>query len=138
MAHNKKLVLGGVSLTKERPNRFAMQVMTEIRDELELLIINSGFLIGAPFIWIGLILRYGLVSADKPMYQKINEKHGDLPVSIELDTNELSSATKSELKRIMKKATLVALIDIANKYELKAEEFKKSLIELEESSSHNS
>ncbi|WMS87511.1 Imm39 family immunity protein [Pleionea litopenaei] len=137
MAHNKKLVLGGVSLTKERPNRFAMQVMKEIRDELELLIINSGFLIGAPFIWIGLILRYGLVSADKPKYQKINKKHGDLPVSIELDTNELSGANKSKLKRIMKKATLVALIDIANKYELKAEEFKKLLDELEEISSHN-
>ena len=131
MSHDKKLVLGGVSLTKARPNRFAMQVMNEIRDELELLIIDSGFLVGAPFLWIGLILRYGLVYADMPKYQKINDKHGDLPVTIELDSNDLSGASKPELKILMMKATLLALVDIAKNYNLKAGEFQTLLDELE-------
>ncbi|MEO3684712.1 Imm39 family immunity protein [Shewanella vesiculosa] len=130
MSHNRKLVLGGVSLTKARPNRFAMQVMKEIRDELELRIINSGFLVGAPFLWVGLILRYGVVNADKPKYQKVNEKHGDLPVTIELDSGDLSSASKLELKILMTKAILFSLIDIANKYGLKADEFQVMLDEL--------
>lgn len=125
MSHNRKLVLGGVSLTKERPNRFAMDVMNEIRDEFEFIIINTDFLKGAPFSWIGLILRYGLVNAVNPEYQKVNKKYGDLPVSIELDTNEMLGVNKIKLKSIMKKATLISLIDIANNYNLNANEFKK-------------
>lgn len=134
MSHDRKLVLGGVSLTKARPNRFAMQVMKEIRDEIELLIISSDFLMGAPFQWIGLILRYGLVNADKPRYQKINMKHGDLPVAIELDSNELSSANKDELRFLMTKATLLALIHIGKKYELSSEKFDALLVKKTSSS----
>ena len=130
MSHNKKLVLGGVSLTKARPNNFSMQVMREIRDELELIIIESNFIEKAPFKWIGLILRYGLINASKPEYKKINVKHGDLPVTIELNSIDLSSANKTELNFLFKKATLLALVDIAGRYSLESDIFEKLLSEL--------
>lgn len=130
MAHNRKLVLGGVSLTKERPNNFSISVMSEIRDELELIIIETNFIEKAPFNWIGIIFRYGLVNANKPKYQKINSKHCDLPVTMELDTQDLSKANKFELKKIFRKATLLIMIDVADKFNLESGVFEELLHEI--------
>ena len=49
MLHNKKLVLGAVSLTTQKPNRFALKVMSEIRAELDVLLKDKGFIANAPF-----------------------------------------------------------------------------------------
>jgi hypothetical protein len=58
MAHNRKLVLGAGALTTAKV-RGDIPAMTEIRDELEQIMISSGYFIEAPFLWVGLILRYG-------------------------------------------------------------------------------
>ena len=118
MAHNRKLVLGAVALTKAKV-RGDMPVMKEVRDELEHLLVKSGYLDGAPFRWVGVILRYGLKNDPRPVYEKINEKDGDLPLAIEIDTNQLVDADRDSLKRHLTSATLNALIDAGHKYSLK-------------------
>ena len=130
MLHNKKLVLGAVSLTTQKPNRFALKVMSEIRAELDVLLKDKGFIANAPFSQIGIIFQYGLVNATEPKYQKINIKYGDLPVTIELDASELfkAKATQTELKVIMKNSALIVLKDIAKKYNLRADIFQCFLI----------
>ena len=89
MAHNRKLVLSGISLTMARPNRYDLDVMGEVMDELEEAMIASGYLDNAPFTWVGLLLRHGLKYEEIPHYQRINKKYGDLPLAIELDTHDL-------------------------------------------------
>lgn len=90
----------------------------EVRDELERLVIKSGYLNNAPFTWVGLILRFGLINGEKPEYDKIDKKDGELPLAIEIDTNELLGADKQKLKQIFTEATLKALIDAGHKYKL--------------------
>jgi hypothetical protein len=127
MAHNRKLVLGGVALTLGRGNRYEISVMTEVRDELEALIISCGYLDNAPFKWVGLILRYGLKNEDEPHYQRVNKKYGDLPVAIELDTHELRHASREELKEIFMLATLKVLVHVGQRYGLPSEPFVEML-----------
>ena len=43
MAHNRKLVLGGVALTIARSNRYDIEVGTEVRDVLEQVMISTGY-----------------------------------------------------------------------------------------------
>ncbi len=129
MAHNRKLVLGGVSLTMARSNRYDIEVGMEIMDELESVMVSTGYLDSAPFKWIGLILRYGLKNEDEPHYQRINKKHGDLPVAIELDTHELRHASRDELKEIFTIATLKVLVHVAQKYGLPGDRFAEMLKE---------
>ena len=121
--HNHKLVLGGVSLTKTRLNRQGGPVMDEVRDELEQVIVSTGYLENAPFEWIGLIFYYGLKNDDVPGCQRINMKYGDLPVTIELDVRELRHADREDLKRIYTLATLKTLIHVGEKYSLPTEAF---------------
>jgi hypothetical protein len=127
MAHNRKIVLGGASLTTARCNRYDIPVMGEIMDELEQVMISTGYLEKAPFKWVGLMLRYGLKDEDEPHYQRINKKHGDLPVAIELDTHDLQHASREELKDIFTIATLKVLVHIAQKYGLPGEQFAEML-----------
>ncbi len=101
--------------------------MGEIMDEMERLMIETGYLDNAPFKWVGLILRYGLKNEDEPHYQRINKKYGDLPVAIELDTNELRNASREELKEIFTIATLKVLVHVARKYGLPGERFAEML-----------
>lgn len=129
MAHNRKLVLGGASLTVARSNRHDIEVGMEVMDELEQVMINIGYLDNAPFRWIGLILRYGLKNEDEPHYQRINKKYGDLPVAIELDTHELQHASRDELKDIFTIATLKVLVHVAQKYGLPGDTFAEMLRE---------
>ena len=79
MGHNRKLAISGIALTMARNNRFALDVINELRDELERIVIDTGYLDDAPFQWVGLILRFGLVNEEKPHYQRIDNKYGDWP-----------------------------------------------------------
>jgi hypothetical protein len=126
MSHKRRLALSSVSLTMVRSNRHTISVGTEVRDELENVLISMGFFENAPFKWIGLMLRFGLKNDTEPKYDKIDDADGELPVAIELDTNDLQNATREELKRFFKVATLKALIHIAKQYDLHSE----NLIEL--------
>jgi hypothetical protein len=101
--------------------------MGEIRNDLESIMIAVNFLDNAPFKWVGLILRYGLKNDDGPSYQRINHKHGDLPVAIELDTHELRNASRDELKELFMIATLKTLVHIGKKYHLPYERFEELL-----------
>ena len=129
MAHNRKLVIGGAALTEARNNRYSIKVAGEIMDELEQSMISTGYLEKAPFRWVGLMLRFGLKNEDEPHYQRVNEKYGDLPVAIELDTHELQHATREELKERFMVATLKTLVHVARKYSLPGEKFAEMLKE---------
>ena len=88
MAHNRKLVLGGVALVKARIKN-EVQAISQVRDELEPLLISSGWFPAAPFGWVGLNFRFGLKAESEPHFQRISRKHGDLPIAIEVDTHHL-------------------------------------------------
>ncbi len=123
--HNRKLGLLGVSLTKARPPRHDIEVGMEIMNDLEAVLISSGYLDNAPFEWVTIALRYGLKNEEKPHYQRINKKYGDLPLAIELDTHELIETDRNELKRLFTLATLKALIHAGQKYKLPIESLEK-------------
>ena len=119
MAHDRKYVPGIVALVKVRFKNTRSIVGTQ--DEIEKIIIDSHFLLNAPFAWVGLIYRYGLKNELKPEYQRINKKYGDLPVAIELDSNILKWADDNNLqlfRDIFIVGALEVLIDVGKKYNL--------------------
>jgi len=129
--HNRKLGLNGVALTKQRNNRHDTKALTEVRDELEKVIIDSKYLEDAPFSWITIAVRYGLKNDDKPSYQAVNKKYGDLPLAIEVDIQELIGASLDELKLIFKQAVLKALIHAGEKFERPTDALEKMLESLQ-------
>ncbi|MCL1480493.1 Imm39 family immunity protein [Marinobacter sp. M3C] len=133
--HNRKLGLSGVALTKQRNNRHDTKALTAVRDELEKIIIDSEYLEGASFFWVTIAVRYGLKNDDKPSYQAVNKKYGDLPLSVEVDTQELIGASLEELKLIFKRAVLKALIHAGKKFERPIVPFEQALESLPESAS---
>lgn len=121
MAHNRKIVFSGVSLTNARTSRYDLEVLEELMDDLEALMIQNSFLENAPFSWVGLVIRYGLKNDEKPTFQRINKKYGDLPVAIEIDSHEFIGANREDLKRIFLSAALKSLIEVGKKYQLNTE-----------------
>lgn len=130
MAHNRKLVLGGSSLTlaslDEVPDFQAAKI---VRDDLEREMIQSDYLEGAPFKWVGVVIRYGLKYENKPHYNGIDKKRGDLDLAIEVDTHDLLDADLNGLTAIFRKATLIALVDAGERYGLKVDRMKELLAE---------
>ena len=128
MAHSRKLVLSGVALTKARvPAKAMAAAANRVRDELEQEVIQSGFLSGAPFQWVGLVIREGLVDEAEPHYEKINAKHGDLPLAIEIDVHRLLGVSEVEMAAVYRKATLVALVHAGQRYQLPVNRLKTLL-----------
>jgi len=125
--HNRKLGIMGVSLTKARPNRHDLPAMEAVQDEIESVIIDSGYLINAPFNWVTISLRYGLKDEQTPHYQKINKKYGDLPLAIEIDTHRLLDASLEQLKGIFREAVVKALVHAGEKYKLPTDHLKEIL-----------
>ena len=125
MVHDRKLVLGGISLTQARLRGVRdLEALTFVRDELEREMIESAYLDGAPFKWVGIIIRYGLKDDQAPEFARINRKHGDLPLAIEIDTHKLLNASYEQLVLIFRKATLIALVNAGEKYGLKSGRMK--------------
>jgi hypothetical protein len=128
MAHDRKLVIGGVGLTMARvKRRLAGPAIDRVRNELEQEMIQSGYLDRAPFKWVGLIIREGLVDETEPHYERINRKHGDLPLAIEVDVNRLLGVPEEEMAGVYRKATLLALVDAGEKYQLPIRRLKELL-----------
>jgi Immunity protein 39 len=117
MRHDRKLVISDVALVKGRFKSVGPAI-DSIRDELEKLLIESDFLDQAPFRWIGLIIRLGLMDHWTPEYQRINKKYGDLPIAIEVDVSELVDADAETIRASFRAASLEALIHVGNKYSL--------------------
>ena len=125
--HNRKLGLGGISLTTQRVSRHTGQALNEIGDEIEQLIVDSGYLEEAPFSWVTIMIRYGLSYDQIPTYQKINKKFGDLPLSIEVDTHDLIDSSLDDAKLIFGEAILRALIHAGEKYERPTDRLEEAL-----------
>lgn len=128
MGHNRKLVMGAVGLTMARiPAKPIAVAADKVRNEIEKEMIQSGYLEGAPFKWVGLIVREGLIDEIEPHYQSISKKHGDLPLAIEIDTHRLIHATPEEMEKVYRTATLIALVHAGEKYNLKVDRMKELL-----------
>lgn len=127
MAHNRKLVLGAVDLVGSRV-RNSIAAMSEVRDSLESILISSSYFESAPFEWVGLIIRYGKENDALPTFNRINKKHGDLPLTIEVDVNEIYDIHNSKELLVIyyKKLTILCLIAVAEKYALPKEELEKA------------
>jgi len=125
--HNRKLGLCGVSLTKARLPKNDDEAANLIRDEIESIIIKSGYLDGAQFSWVTIAIRYGLKNEEKPHYQQISKKYGDLPLAIEVDTHEMLGASLKELKQIYSRAVLLALTHAGRKYNQPIEKLEAAL-----------
>lgn len=128
--HNRRLGLCGVALTRARTNRHEFGVMSEIQDELERIMVESGYLNGAPFEWVTISIRFGLKNEDAPHFERINKKYGDLPLAIEVDTHEMRTASREILKKRLTVAVLKALIGAGMKYELPTTPLEGRLKEL--------
>jgi hypothetical protein len=133
--HNRKLGLSGVSLTKSRLNRRSGKALDDARDEIEQIIIGSGYLEDAPFSWVTIAVRYGLKNDVEPSYRAVNKKYGDLPLSIEVDTHELIDSSLEELKLTFERAVLKALIHAGKKFERPTDSLEEALKSLPESAS---
>jgi Immunity protein 39 len=108
--HGRKLGLIGTALTKARNPKGDVQALSAVRDELEAVLIASGYCEGAPFSWVTISIRFGLKEEIEPHYQAINKKYGDLPLAIEISTESMRGASSGELRRIFRDAALRALI----------------------------
>ena len=114
--HDRKLGLGGVALTMQRGIRHDIEAANAVRDEIEAVIIDSGYLGGAPFSWVMLIIRYGLKNDEAPVYQRVSKKDGNLPLAIEVDCREMVDVPLEEVTVVFKRATLRALVHAGRKY----------------------
>lgn len=122
--HNRRLGLCGAALTTVRIPRFDIQTMAAVRDKLEAIIDKSGYLYGAPFEWVTISLRYGLKNEDEPHFEPISKKYADLPLSIELDTNELISCSREEMQKAFEIASLKALLHAGRRFNLSCSELE--------------
>lgn len=121
--HDRKIVFSGVDLVGARMEH-DLECYEKLQDEFQSVMISSGYLEGAPFLWIGIIYRYGLKNALVPDYQRINKKYGDLSLALELDMRVLLTADEEDpslLKEFFEIATLDCLIHAGKKYKLKTD-----------------
>jgi hypothetical protein len=95
--------------------------------------ITARYFDGAPFSWVSLILNFGLNDDDAPSYGRVNAKHGDLPISIEMDVRRIEIAGHRELYFIVKRAVLKALIHVGVKHRLPIELLEQELDLIESS-----
>ncbi|MCX6894356.1 MAG: Imm39 family immunity protein [Verrucomicrobia bacterium] len=126
MAHNRKLVFSGVALVKARLKN-EIPAMSQVRDELEQVLIAAGWFPAAPFRWVGITFRYGLKTESEPHFQGINKKHGDLSIAVELDTNRILEihTDLERLKAFIKVVALDCLLKVAQRYDLPVESLEQ-------------
>ncbi len=108
-----------------------LEVATKVQGDVEKEMIQSGYLEGAPFDFVSLMIRYGLKYDTEPEIQKISKRYCDLPLAIEVDVRDMLGANHDQLYRMFRKATLIALIAGGQEYSLKIDRLVELLREIE-------
>jgi hypothetical protein len=116
--HGRSLGIVGVSLTKARLPKGTEEVLGQVRDQLEDLLLRTDYLTGAPFSWITISIRFGLKDDLEPLIGRINQKYGDLPLSIEMDFSSLKGNTIEAHKAAYFRAAARALLGAVNLHNL--------------------
>ena len=115
--HNRKLGILGVALVKARFPKCTGSALDTVRNELEAHLISSGVLTGAPFFWVTIAIRYGLKDQEQPVFQRINQKYGDLPLAIEVDSHRILNGDEKQITEIFREAATKALLAASKRYE---------------------
>lgn len=136
MAHNRKLVIGGSSVvveTGEHPRKLrhlykkTLPAMEAVQDEVEKLMIETGYLHTAPFKFVSLIVREGLKDDKEPSYMRQDKKTGSFDATIEIDVHHLIDQELDQIISVYRQATLRSLIPIGIKYGLPVEQLELRL-----------
>ena len=115
--HGRALGILGVSVTKARLPKGCEGALASVRDQLEEVMLRTGYLQGAAFSWVTIAIRFGLVNALEPTYSAINLRHGDLPLSIEIDISPLQGRSLEEYRAAYLRAAARALFCAGRKNE---------------------
>lgn len=112
----------------------AVPAAIRARDDLEQEIINSGYFEGAPFKWVGLTIIEDSVDETEPdYYDEIDQADGELPLEIEINVERLLDVSGEEMEAVYRKAILLVLVHVGEKYGLQTEHFRKLLAAMERS-----
>jgi hypothetical protein len=106
-----------VQLVKARVGKEIFPAANEVRDQVERWVLEDGYLDGAPFSWVGLIVREGLKDDTEPEIGRIDKKYGDLELAIEIDTHRLLGQTKERMSEVLRQASLRALVAAGRRYQ---------------------
>lgn len=125
----KPLLIGAVDLVRARV-RDDGKAIVSLSEELGELMKAEGLLDGAPFETVHLIIRYGTRTAERPEIGRIIKKYSELTVAIEVAMEEVHRAPYDQLFPALRRATLKALIGVAEKYRLPADRWRELLAEI--------
>jgi len=117
LAEKRHLLIGAVALVKGRV-RDDGKAMASICDEFEPHFKSENPLEGAPFDVVSLILRYGADGSKEPEVGRVNKRHSELEVAMELPMAEVRALGYDDLRALIRESTLNALIAVADKYDL--------------------
>ena len=95
--------------------------MDIVGDKLETLLVESGYFQDAPFGWVSLIIRYVLRNDFEPEIGRINKRHNDLPLSIEVDAHELLADNLEIISKLFLRACSSALLRVGERYKLRVD-----------------
>ena len=129
MAHDRRLVTSGSIVVPGRL-RDSSAIRSEVRDELEAMLVETGFFERAPFRWIGLMFRYSDETNLVPEFEPIDPSDGELPMTIELELRSVRRLPREEAKRVHQLAAIDAIISAAQKFGLPDEALWKRKAEL--------
>lgn len=113
----RRLLIGGVSLIRGRLRNSGM-AMVRVCDSLEPLM--SAWLADAPFHTISLIVRYGTSTTAEVEIGRIDKRHSELPVAVQVALSDLQDVQSDEtqLDEIFCSHTLRALEGVGLRYSL--------------------
>ncbi|MEP1422292.1 MAG: Imm39 family immunity protein [Erythrobacter sp.] len=117
--HNRKIVIGGTSLTDANLKGVkSLKALTQVQDKIEKAIIASGYLEGAPFDFVGVTIRYGLTNDDRVALFGLHEKTLCYEGAVEVDVNGMLAASYEDLISMLTNAALRVVIAIGENFSL--------------------
>ncbi|EKZ97724.1 hypothetical protein D769_18758 [Cupriavidus sp. HMR-1] len=117
MQTERALLVGAVSLVKHR-FRGEGQMVLAVRDEIDAAMKQNGFLTGAPFKTVSVIIRYADQDNMRTEIGRINQRNGIIPVAVQVNITRLSAMGAVELQQAFRKLLIEVLCDVAANFDL--------------------
>ena len=110
--------LVGISTQANGPIRKLGVTLNDLCKEIREHLRSCSFFEGAPFETVFLVFCIGYKEGLPPHYRRIDKRYSELPVSIQMRRDKLYPLEVEELKKVLCKACVDVLLDVARKYDL--------------------
>ena len=127
--HKQALCVGTADLIGKAVAADTSAIVVQLTYDIGPILDSVNFFEHTPFNWITIMIHLGSKNSAQPEQGRISKRYGDLPLTIEVDVEDMLLLPQAKLCEVMYNCVVRCILSVAQTYELDTTQLRMRLSE---------